>query len=334
MESILHNLIQDITVQPTASDTRFFVKPIPQYDKHFVGYNAQGCPSILLSSVDQAFRAPLQLTGADVRYCVPCQLTLPDHRTLEKPLTQVICTSDVQSEREYFLHIASTIIEVLGNTPTVGAIADAIGRLVDILQRLGRPATKNLIGLYGELLFILNSSSPDIAVQAWRSRVDDRFDFSIESVRLDVKATGRRTRVHSFSLEQCLPVPGATTAIVSLFIESSGGGKSLRDLIGALFVRLTSAEGRLRVQQVVADTLGATLLSSLDTRFDELLAINSLRVFDAAEIPAIRSEIPSEVSAVKFQADLTDVSALDQLELARSSSLWRALMPISSSPSR
>ncbi len=327
MDPTLHRLIQDITVQPMASDTRFFVKPIPQFDRHFAGYNAQGCPSILLSSIDHAFRAPLQLTGAEVRYCIPCQFTLPDQRTLEQPLTQLICTSNVTSEKEYFLHIASTIIEVLGNAPTIGAIADAVSRLVDILQRLTRPPAKNLIGLYGEVLFILNSSNPDVAMQGWRSRVDDRFDFSMDSVRLDVKATARRTRLHSFSLEQCLPVPGATTAIASMFVESSGGGKSLRDLIQALFGRLTTAEARLRVQQIVADTLGSALLTSLDMRFDNLLATNSLRIFDAADIPAIRSAVPPQVSAVKFQSDLTEAPALDPAELACASPLWRAILP-------
>jgi hypothetical protein len=334
MEPTLHQLIQDITVQPTASDARFFVKAIPQFDRHFAGYNAQGYPSILLSSIDQAFRAPLQLTGAEVRYCIPCQFTLPDQRTLEQPLTQLICTSNVTTEKEYFLHIASTIIEVLGNAPTIGAIADAVGRFVHILQRLSRPPAKNLIGLYGEMLFILNSSNPDLAVQAWRSRVDDRFDFSMDSVRLDVKATARRTRVHSFSLEQCLPVPGATAAVASMFVESSGGGKSLRDLIQVLFARLTTAEARLRVQQIVADTLGSTLLTSLDARFDDLIATNSLRIFDAAEIPAIRSAIPPQVTAVKFQSDLTEISALDPAELARTSDLWKAFLPTQPLPSR
>lgn len=334
MEPTPHQLIQDITVQPSASDARFFVKPIPQFNRHFAGYNAHGCPSILLSSVDHAFRAPLQLTGAEVHYCIPCQFTLPDQRTLEQPLTQLICTSNVANEKEYFLHIASTIVEVLGNAPTIGAIADAVGRLVDILQRLTRPPAKNLIGLYGEVLFILNISKPEVAVQAWRSRIDDRFDFSVESIRLDVKATARRTRVHSFSLEQCLPVPGATTAIVSMFVETSGGGKSLRNLVQALFARLTTGEARLRVQQIVADTLGSALLTSLDARFDELLATNSLRIFDAAEIPAIRSTIPRQVTAVKFQSDLTEAAALDPSELARASELWRALLPFSPSTAR
>jgi hypothetical protein len=116
-----------------------------------------------------------------------------------------------------------------------------------------------------------------------------------------------------------------------MFIEGSGGGKSLRDLITALLARLTTAEARLRVQQVVADTLGEALFASLDTRFDDLVAINSLRIFDATDIPAIRSEIPSEVSAVKFQSDLTEVSTLDPVELARTSNLWRALLPYPSS---
>jgi hypothetical protein len=334
MEPTLQQLIQDITVQPAASDPRFFVKPIPQFSRHFAGYNAQGCPSILLSSRDQAFRAPLQLAGVEVRYCIPCQFTLPDQRTLEQPLTQLICTSNVASEKKYFLHIASTIVEVLGNTPTIGAIADAVSRLVDILQRLTRPSAKNLIGLYGEMLFILNSSNPDVVVQAWRSRADDRFDFSIDSVRLEVKVTARRTRVHSFSLEQCLPVPGANAVIASMFVETSGGGKSLRDLTQLLFARLTTAEARLRVQQIVADTLGSALFASLDARFDDLLATNSLRIFDAAGIPAIRSAVPPQVSAVKFQSDLTEVPALDLAELARASDLLQAFLPAFPSPSR
>jgi hypothetical protein len=62
-------------------------------------------------------------------------------------------------------------------------------------------------------------------------------------------------------------------------------------------------------------------------RFDNLLATNSLRIFDAADIPAIRSAVPPQVSAVKFQSDLTEAPALDPAELACASALWRAILP-------
>jgi hypothetical protein len=88
------------------------------------------------------------------------------------------------------------------------------------------------------------------------------------------------------------------------------------------------------VQQVIAETLGSALLTSLDARFDDLLATNSLRIFDATEIPAIRSAIPPQVTAVKFQSDLTEASAVHAAELARASDLWRSLLPTQPGPSR
>jgi ABC-type oligopeptide transport system substrate-binding subunit len=48
----------------------------------------------------------------------------------------------------------------------------------------------------------------------------------------------------------------------------------------------------------------------------------------------LRSAIPPQVTAVKFQSDLTEASAVHAAELARASDLWRSLLPTQPGPSR
>jgi hypothetical protein len=57
---------------------------------------------------------------------------------------------------------------------------------------------------------------------------------------------------------------------------------------------------QIKLQSIVGDTLGGSLLGALEFRFDLELAIDSLRIYDARSIPAIRGATQIGVSSVRF----------------------------------
>jgi Putative PD-(D/E)XK family member, (DUF4420) len=324
----LRALLEDIRREANEEHPGHFVaKPIPGFERHFVAWNHLNFPCVLLETSDAYFRAPLQLTGLEVVYCSPCDVTLSNGVRTNHTLSVITCTSAEQNTQDYFLHLMETLLRIIGVSPRLSAVADAVAKLVEILQQLTHPNRRSVIGLYAELTVIALSANPAIAVAAWRAALDDRFDFALADARLETKATSDRMRAHHFSFEQCNPPVGVTAAIASMFVEPNGGGQSLAELIAEVELLLRSDDqARLKLQNVVASSLGSSLLRALEMRFDEHLSRTTLLFFDALDIPAIRSDIPSGVSHIHFRGDLTGLVPRSLGELrARNASLRRLL---------
>lgn len=335
MPSGLRAILEEI--RPETSDSHpahFIARPIPGYEQHFIAWNQLNAPCILLGTRDSYFRAPLQLAGLEVRYCAPCDVMLADGARDARTLSVVTCTSPDQPTQDYFLHLMETLLRIVGPVPQISTVADAVSKLVEILQQLARPHRRSVIGLFGELTVIALSADPNVCLSAWRAGLDDRFDFAIANVRLETKATSDRIRAHHFSLEQCAPPTGVTAAIASMFVEQNGGGKSIAELITEIEAKLRDDDGeaRLKLRSVIASSLGSSLPRALQMRFDDQLTRSTLSFFDAWDIPAIRGDIPGAVSHIHFRSDLSGlpVRSLDEFRVRSAS--FRSLLPSDVAP--
>lgn len=202
------------------------------------------------------------------------------------------------------------LLDLLGELPSLDDLAEAITELAGIFQKLGRAARESITGVVGELLLIDRSPNPGAAVAGWRIDPDDRYDFSADGLRLEVKSTSTRRRVHNFSYEQCDVPPDCLGVVASVFIEQTGGGLSVRSLLQRIAARLP-AHAMFRVEQTLASTLGSDLPEALSFKFDFELAKAELAFFDIRTIPAIRDTIPAMVSQVRFASDLNSTAQLD-----------------------
>lgn len=289
----------------------FAVAAIPGFDHHFVGRDGDGRACLLLGSTDSGVRAPVRLGGLDVQYALSCMVRIggvDDQRVL------TVCTSTTRSAEaeRYFLHVMTALLQLVGDAPSLSVLAEAITELAGIFQRLSSRPKESVIGIIGELVLIANASDPPAAALAWRIDPDERYDFTAGDLRLEVKSSGTRRRVHSFSYEQC-DVPGGCCGIVaSTFIERGAGGMSVEDLLGVISRRLIkSPNAMFHVERTLAATLGAELPSALTFSFDFALASAELSFFDLFEVPAIRGPLHPSVTQVRFASDLSAISASD-----------------------
>ena len=309
LSDILASIPPPELAQPR-DDPKYHVRPIPVTTAHFFGRDSRGFPCLLLAASDTSPKAPFLLAGIEVRFSLPCRISLSNCREATETLTTVLCTSQDPIIQGYFAHVCETIVRIVGPQPTLQQVVDAVRRLVDLFQRLTRPTSQSVIGLFGELYVIHTSTSPATAVEAWHSAIDERFDFSIGEIRLEVKATSTRQRAHSFSLEQCLPPPATLGLLISLFVETSGGGMSFLELLERIEQQLAGKlDLILKLQEIVAEGLGVTAAAALSMRFDEKLARSSLQVYELDTIPAVREGVPDEVSQVRFRSDISRVPA-------------------------
>jgi hypothetical protein len=272
--------------------------------------------------------APVRLAAIEARFGAICQIKPVDAERREETLTTVVCTSPDAQAQIYFLHVCETIIRILGTRPSLSKVVAVVQRLIELFRRLTKPASRSVIGLLGELYLIGSSRDIVTTVTAWRSADVDRFDFSVADLRLDVKTSSERVRAHHFSAEQCHPPAGTTGLLVSMFIESSGGGMSLIELLTHIERRLASNDALiLKVQETVAETLGDTLPTSMVLRFDDRLAQSSMQIYDLRSIPAIRDGIPVEVSQVHFRSDLSRTPPLSVARVSEMTTIGRDMLP-------
>ena len=166
---------------------------------------------------------------------------------------------------------------------------------------------------------LAQSAEPLRAIAAWRLSDVSRFDFSTGDVRLDVKTAAGRVRAHTFSYDQCNPPAGTVAIAVSMFVERTAGGISLRDLIGTVESRISADPDLvIKLHDIVAATLGTALQEFLAARFDRRLAELSLAFFNLRSIPAIRGNVPAGVTDIHFRSDLSGLVPLSVPQLRES----------------
>ena len=305
----------------------FVVAAIPGFPQHLVGRDDHGRACILVASTDSGIRHPVRLGGLAVQYALRCTVRL-NGLAEERVLSVATSTNDTSESERYFLHVMATLVEIVGQSPPLAELAEAITQLAEIFQRLSGASRESVIGIIGELLVISCASNPIAAAQAWRADPDERYDFAHGNLRLEVKSSSNRRRVHEFSLEQTDVPAGCKGVVASVFVEKSSGGFTLQDLLQLLgTVLMASPSALLRVQQTLAWTLGSELPSALPFAFDYNLAISQLSLFDLDLVPAIRRPIPGEVSRVRFTSDLEKMSPIDPVALVTECSDYAAFAP-------
>lgn len=282
----------------------FDVVDVPSAPGFKIGRDAEDAV-VLLTPPDSNPEPPTQLWRLSLDPSITLSVRHPDGVEEQGEFGLVRLRVGESEYLEPFLQVVANLVRVIGPSPGPGEVSIAMRRLVRLFDASPGPRG-SVIGLWGELLTICESDDVPALVDAWHVNVDDKFDFATAGSRLEVKTT-RTDRRHMFSLEQLLPVEGATVTIVSIVTTETAAGTSLDDLVVRLKDQLTTDPVRqMRVHEVVAETLGAEWARDTRQRFDEAQAVQSLRLLPAADVPRV-GQVPAEVSGVSFTAGCSEV---------------------------
>jgi hypothetical protein len=205
-----------------------------------------------------------------------------------------------------FLDVVAALVRLLGDEPAPGEVSSGMRRLVRLFAA-NADMRGSVLGLWAEILAIVDSNDPAALVDAWHAHVDARFDFSVPGSRLEVKATTRDRRIHQFSLPQLNAVAGSVVTVLSIMTTETHGGTSIGQLVTRLEHLLAGDPARqMKVHEQVADVLGSDWPNHLEHRFDEQQARESALFLTADEIPRVMADDPA-ILEVKLKVDCTDV---------------------------
>ncbi len=315
--SDLNRLFDTIDTTTEATDIAYFARRIPGFERHHLAKDRNGNPCLLLSVSDEAPVPPIVLQNIALYHTAHCRILLHDSSTEEGIFSILTLRNADHILQDFFLKISGALLDSLGQNPSSVEITNALNRAVELFRALSNPAKKSIQGLWSEVFLIWQSRAPENLIRAWHSSFDDRFDFSAQMQRLEVKSSGNRARIHRFRLEQLNPPAETKALIASVFVEPAGGGVSIADLVDDVQLRLPNEpELFLRISEVITASLASDWAMGVRETFDLQLAEESLQFYDASAVPSVDPVLPAGVSNVSFESNLETAGAADLLLLA------------------
>ena len=311
---------------PDAGMGRFCAQAISGFPMCAVGKDASGLPALLIEAdnVSSVSSSPLVLESLSVIHLVNCRVRA-DGEESNRTLSIVRCTGADRAIHEYFLRCLHPIVAALPVRPSRDQVNQSVERLVDLFRRMADAPRKAIAGLWAELLLISRSSNPSRLLAAWHAVPEERFDFADGQYRVEVKASLGALRTHHFALEQLRPTGDIVVAIASVLMDRSEGGISITELVDAIRSTIGEPELLIRLDNIVASTLGREWRAGQQVKFDCQVAIDSFRLIDARTIPSVALPLPAEVTSVHFRVDLTRHSMECPHALLRESELFLAI---------
>ena len=294
--------------EPDLEGIHFVACPLSDRRNDFLAKGKGGQPALLISACGAAGVRPpsISLQHLTVDHGLKCRVQPGTGATITGTFSVVRCVDADKLLQRYFLRALAPVICSLPAAPSYADIARPVNALAELFRRLALPARKPIQGLWAELYVIAISRDPHTLIAAWHATPGDRYDFSAETERIEVKSSSGSSRVHHFSFEQLNPPECVRLLVASLFVNEAGNGKSIFDLVDEIRLRVNH-EARVveRVDQIVGATLGSSWRYAAEMRFDFEEATSSLRYFEPSSIPSIHGPIPDGVLMVRYQSDLT-----------------------------
>jgi len=211
-----------------------------------------------------------------------------------------------QRMREYFLRIMEGVILKISSSPKIATLSTEIDYLVDLFARKTKVTEAVLLGLWGELFYIKQSSNLEEALVAWHSEINKTFDFSFKDGFVEVKTTTKPSRIHTFNNNQLIDFKELTVGVISILTEKSYHGKSIQNLWDDISKHISNIDLKTKLSHIIAMTIGDNVDEMEEARFNDKLAASTLKLFSSNNVPHIELDhIDDRVISVKIDVDLS-----------------------------
>ena len=277
---------------------------------HKLGISSEGYPKFFIkTSTEKPIVPNTVLELLSVEYNLQCTVVEEDGIRQDELFSIITLQSSEEKLQKYFVEIVLLMIGNLQQMPTCRELSLEVENLISIFMALSSASRKTVQGLWAELLVIERSSYPETLINAWHSSPDSKFDFTLGRDKIEVKSTAKDTRVHHFSLDQLNPSPNSKLLIASTIVRESGEaqqGLCIRDLYMRICSRVIAVNARLKLNSVMAKTIGKDYAKLDSEFFDYVTASDTLAFYNSQTIPHIdKATVPEFVSGVEFDSDLS-----------------------------
>ncbi|MEK9774443.1 MAG: hypothetical protein VW298_02395 [Candidatus Woesearchaeota archaeon] len=206
---------------------------------------------------------------------------------------------------DYFLRALEGLIIELNKDYSFQNFKKEVEILIELFSKRKSVDLKTVLGLWGELFFINQSSDITKTIVAWHNNENNRFDFSFaENQYLEVKTTLDSNRLHTFSNKQIENYKNLNVEIASIQTELNGTGKSLKDLWENIDSKIKDLNLKDKLQTLISSTLKSDFQALYEYRFDMGFAESSLKYFNTKDIPSINQPLHHSIRKISLKIDL------------------------------
>ena len=306
-----------------AIGSQIVVEPIPQ--RAYARIGVQGSDVVLVLPRPSEHRSKsVRLSRLRVDYDVSCNVK-ESSSSSDEVVTILRLVSPDDHVQLVFVEVVAMLLRPLARF-SQSRIDGLIHGLIEMFRAMESPSSSTLLGLWGELFVIGNATDPTAVGRSWHPSTDEKFDFSMEDVRVEVKTTTGPRR-HHFSLEQVRPIPGLQILIASLVVSESPRGLNVVEMINWAVTKVKDPAVAIQVKKTALKTIGSSDVTLALPRLDLESARLSLRYYESVSVPQ-PTQPELGVSQVRFISDLQLVSHASEAVVSKKGRLARAFVKL------
>lgn len=169
-------------------------------------------------------------------------------------------------------------------------------------------STEELIGLYGELYFIVAFDKNEM-LPHWHTDYNNKFDFSIsEKLKIEVKTTLKNSRIHHFKHNQLISEI-YDIYVISLLLQKDDKGIKLSELISNV---LMDVDPNSKIFNYLAAVYTFIVSNKIyDYAFDSEYIKSNLKIFNSKSIPRFSETTKEGVLNAEYDVDLNNIRGLN-----------------------
>ncbi len=310
----LKKIYDKLPLPEKPSSNSFSAKAIKGFENHRIAKNFNDNPSLLIfiSDINQDFFVANQnLFNIKVAHNVKCEIET-DKKVSQNNFSVVSYIGQNDDVKDVFLKTCQVLIKSLGQSPSNKKIKQTVDKFIELFKAIKEPPKKSIQGIWSELFLIEQSNFPEKVILGWHSIPEEKFDFSFDNLRIEVKSSSTESRTHHFSSAQLNPINNLEIIIASILVDMNVAGFSVIDLMNKIKGNLDDfPKQKEKLHLLVYSTLGTDIERVDEIKFNYELAKASLRLYKSEDIPKIEStNIPEEVSNVRFTSNLINSNHL------------------------
>lgn len=311
----LKKIYDRLPLPKRSSPNSFSAKAIKEFENHRIAKNFNNNPSLLIfiSENNQDFFITSQnLFNIKVTHNVKCEIET-DKKLSQDNFSVVSYIGQNDDVKDVFLKTCQVLIKSLGQNPSNKKIKQTVDKFIELFKAIKEPPRKSIQGLWSELFLIEQSDFPEKVILGWHSTPEEKFDFSFDKLRIEVKSSSTESRIHHFSSTQLNPINDTEIIIASVLVNTNVAGLSVIDLMKKISNKLDDfSKQKEKLHFLAYSTLGASTEHINDLKFNYELAKISLKFYKSEVVPKINiTNIPKEVSDVRFISNLINSKHLE-----------------------
>ncbi len=267
-------------------------------------------PSVLFSCLPSDTRSDIELRFVGVQFARKCEIGVDGGGRANGTFSIIrLEENDPDIVRVFLRLLEETFCGDALCPLTNREISERILDLANLFSQLEH-STKDLLGLWGELLIISRAAAPAEAAQRWCLDRNAKYDFVCDDFALEVKTTLKSSRVHRFALDQLRPNVELAIYIASIQAIQAHGGTTVFELMDRILEVIEDAELRRSFLGVCLLKGGKDIYKS-ELRLQLLSAEGGVAYFASSNIPVPSVDVISAISNVKFDVCLDDLQRED-----------------------